>query len=107
MLTKKEHQFLKYWEENRNHQKQKTKQFVVGLIIGLSIGLSILYLIFIGWYDRATMVANTRLSPILFLIIIISISVFIAYFYRNYKWDMYEQQYKELLFKRKKEQSNL
>jgi hypothetical protein len=102
MLTEKEESFLIYWNENRSRQKQRTKQFVIGLATGLAFGLSILFFIFSGWYTRATMIANSRLNPVLFFIIIIAIAVFMAYFYRNYKWEMYEQQYLELCIKKKK-----
>jgi hypothetical protein len=102
MLSEKEEAFLLYWSENRSRQKQRTKQFVIGLATGLGFGLSILFFIFSGWYTRATMIANSRLNPFLFFFIIIAIAVFIAYFYRNYKWEMYEQQYQELTIKKKK-----
>ena len=63
---------------------------------------SIFIFIFSGWYQRATMVANTKLSPTLFIVIIVVISVFTAYFYRIYTWEQKEQQYLELLAKKKK-----
>jgi uncharacterized protein YacL len=106
MLTEQEHAFLIYWNDNRSRQKQRTKQFIVGLAIGLAFGLTILFFIFSGWYTRATMIANSRLSPILFFIIIIAVAVFMAYFYRNYKWEMYEQQYLELTAKKKKTENS-
>jgi len=107
MLSEKEEAFLLYWSENRSRQKQRTKQFVIGLATGLAFGLSILFFIFSGWYTRATMIANSRLNPVLFFFIIIAIAVFMAYFYRNYKWEMYEQQYLELTMKKKKTNTNM
>lgn len=102
MLTKMEEDFLEYWACNRIKQKKNTKQFIIGLTAGLAISFSLFIFIFSGWYQRATMVANSKLNPTLFAIIIIVICVFMAYFYRNFKWEQQEQQYLELLAKKKK-----
>ena len=107
MLSAKEEEFIQYWQTQRLLQKKNAKQFLIGLTIGLSIGASTLFLIFSGWYQRATMVANTRLSPMILIIIIVAISVFMAYLYRNYKWEVYEQQYLELLAKKKKAETTM
>lgn len=97
-----EEDFLEYWTSNRIKQKKNTKQFILGLTAGLAIGFSLFIFIFSGWYQRATMVANSKLNPTLFAVIIIVISVFMAYFYRHFKWEQQEQQYLELLAKKKK-----
>jgi uncharacterized protein YacL len=102
MLTDKEEQFLQYWSKNRIDQQKSFWQFAKGLSTGLVIGIGIVLTITIGWYERADMEANSKLSPVLFIIIIIIIAVFMAYFYRNYQWEMKEQQYLELLAKKKK-----
>lgn len=102
MLTKMEEDFIAYWQANRIEQKKSTTKFVIGLTAGLAVGLSIFVFIFSGWYQRATMVANTKLNPTVFVIIIITISVFMAYMYRTYTWEQKEQQYLELLAKKKK-----
>lgn len=107
MLSKKEQDFLDYWEKNRIIQKKNTKQFILGLTFGLFIGLSTLMLIFSGWYQRATMVANTRLSPIVFILIVVIIAVFMAYLNRKFKWERFEQQYLELSAKKKKLQKHI
>jgi len=107
MLSDKEEKFITYWEKNRLLQKKNTKQFLIGLTMGLLIGFTSLVLIFTGWYERATMVANSRLSPIVFLIAVIILAVFIAFINRKYKWEQYEQQYLELMAKKKKEAKNM
>ena len=103
MLSEKEEQFITYWEKAREHDKKSLMQFIKGLSRGLLIGIGIVLLLAIGWYQRANMVANTQLNPFLFLFTIIIIAVFIAYFYRQYRWEQYEQQYLELLAKKKKQ----
>lgn len=104
MLSEKEIAYISYWEANRDKQKKNSRQFVIGLSIGLSIGAATIFLIMAGWYQRANMIANTKLSPLIFTVIIIAIAVFMAYFYRNYKWEMMEQQYLELMAKKKKQE---
>jgi len=102
MLSKQEEDFIVFWEKNRMAQKKNSKQFLIGIIAGLSLGLSTLILIFSNWYQRATMIANSRLNPFLFLIIIVIIAVFMAYLNRKFKWERFEQQYQELLAKKHK-----
>ncbi|HMZ46513.1 MAG TPA: hypothetical protein PLU36_06890 [Chitinophagaceae bacterium] len=102
MLEKREEDFITFWEKNRLIQKKNTKQFILGLTFGLFIGLSTLMLIFSGWYQRATMVATTRLNPFVFIVIIVIIAVFMAYLNRKFKWERHEQQYLELLAKKQK-----
>ena len=102
MLTKMEEDFVQFWETNRLKEKKNIKYFIIGLTAGLALSLSIFIFIFSGWYQRATMVANTKLIPTLFIVIIVVISVFTAYFYRIYTWEQKEQQYLELLAKKKK-----
>jgi O-antigen/teichoic acid export membrane protein len=105
MLSEKETAYINYWERNREKQKKNTRQFVIGLSTGLTIGTASLFLLLSGWYERANMVANAKLSPVLFAIVIIAIAVFMAYLYRNHLWDMREQQYKELLAKKKRHET--
>ncbi len=102
MLSEKEERFIQYWTENREAQKKSFGQFVKGLSTGLIICIGIILTITIGWYERANMEANSNLNPILLIIIIIIIAVFMAFIYRNYHWEMKEQQYLELLDKKKK-----
>ncbi len=106
MLSEKEEAYIAYWAANREKQKKNVKQFVAGLSIGLTIGAATIFLVLSGWYERANMVANTRLSPLIITFVVIAIAVFMAYLYRNHQWDMREQQYLELLAKKKKQQKD-
>jgi mannose/fructose/N-acetylgalactosamine-specific phosphotransferase system component IIC len=47
------------------------------------------------------MVANSQLNPNVLTIAVAAIAVFIAIFYKKYQWEMHEQQYKELMAKKK------
>jgi hypothetical protein len=106
MLTKQEEDFLKYWDGYRTHKSRIFRQFIIGLSMGLAIGVCIIASISSGWYERATMVANASFSPTVLLIAILGISLFIAFFYKKYKWEMNEQRYKELMVKKNRQNNN-
>jgi len=106
MLTEKEDKFITYWEANRELQKKGFRQYVKGLSRGLAIGAAIILLVVAGWYERADMEVNSKLSTGVFILAIVIIAVFMAWLYHNYQWEMQEQQYLELLAKKRKEQAN-
>jgi hypothetical protein len=99
MLSEKEKEFLKYWEENRVKEKSLLKQFFPGLPIGLCIGCAILLTLDSGWYERANMIAETESSPTVLFIAIVAIVAFTGFFYKKFRWEMNEQSYKELKLK--------
>jgi hypothetical protein len=103
MLSEDEKRFLQYWENNREREKKTFRQLVIGLPIGLSFAIGIMVLFTAGWYQRAEMEAHTQSSPIFFLVALVAIISFVAIFSKKHKWDMNEQQYKELLHKQQKE----
>ncbi len=106
-MTKKEKEFLKYWEENRFKEKSILKQFFPGLPIGLSLGAAILLLLESGWYVRADMVAFSQSSPTIIFIAIAGIVAFTGFFYKKFRWEMNEQAYHELKIKNKKNDAAL
>ncbi len=102
MLTQQEEQFFIYWSEKRKLPKTDFKEFLKGLSTGLMIGIAIVLLLITGWYQRANMDANSKSSPFIIVIILVIIAVFMGFLYQNYRWEMNEQQYLELLNKKKK-----
>lgn len=106
MLTQQEENFLNYWKENRDREKKLMRQLFIGLPAGLLIAGGIILSLDLNWYERANMVANTSLNPWVLLIAVIAIVVFMAIFYKKYQWDMKEQRYRELLFKKENEKNN-
>ncbi len=104
MLTKREEEFLLYWEKNREREKKLMRQLFIGLPVGLLISTGIILSLDLNWYQRANMVANASLNPYVLAIAVIAIAVFTAIFYKKYQWDMKEQRYRELLHKKDKEQ---
>jgi amino acid permease len=105
MLTKQEKFFLEYWEKNREKEKKSLRYVFLGLPFGFIIGIAILLLLSSNWYERAVMVAHSEVNPFIFLIAILSIAVFCGIFYKKYKWERNEQHYRELLQKKKQEDS--
>ncbi len=100
--------FLTYWAENREKELTSKRPFLVGLSSGFAVGILIILVLQSGWYQRANMVANAGLSSFILLICILIISVFIAFIYRKFRWEMLEQRYLELLAaKKKREKSHI
>ena len=106
MLSKQEENFLIYWENNRLSEKKGFKQYLKGLSRGLMIVVAIVLLLVTGWYQRANMEANSKMSGAVFSIALACIVIFMSWLYKKYKWEMNEQQYLELLAKKKKGNNN-
>lgn len=104
MLNKEEETFFNNWEKNRLKEKKIYRQLFPGLPIGLSIGIAIYLLLDSGWYERANMVANTQTNPFVLITAILAIIIFIGIFYKKHRWEMNEQYFEELKFKKQKKQ---
>jgi nitrate reductase gamma subunit len=98
--------FMKYWAENREKQKTSIRPLLVGMSSGFVIGVLILITLSSGWYQRAEMVANASFSSVIFILAILLLSCFMAFFYRKFRWEMQEQRYQELMAKKKREGSS-
>jgi len=98
MLTKEESDFIRYWEKNRLRQKKLVRQFLVGIPLGLLIVIPTVISFTSGWYKRADMEANSAdFNPMVLFIALLLIVGFTAIFYQRWKWEQYEQRYRELL----------
>lgn len=104
MLNEKEEAFLKYWETVRDKKKKTFYQLLVGLPIGLLFGGVILFNFLSGWYKRADMINNSSSINAVVIIAVLIIAVFYAIFSNKFKYDQYETKYKELLYKKQKNQ---
>jgi predicted membrane channel-forming protein YqfA (hemolysin III family) len=102
MLSPEEEKFLLYWKQNREKERSSIRPFLVGMSGGFAIGATIMIVLSSGWYERANMEANSRLSAIVFLLAILVISFFLAFFYRKFRWETMEQRYLELLARKNK-----
>lgn len=104
MLSNDEEKFLSWWPLNREKQKTSFRPLLKGLSGGLILGICVIVALETGWDKRATMVANSKLSSIVLLLAIAIVSVFMAFLYRNFRWEMQEQRYLELLAKKTKQE---
>jgi hypothetical protein len=101
MLSKEENDFILYWERNRLRQKKLFRQFLVGIPIGLLFVIPTVISFTSGWYKRADMEANSAdFNPMVLFVALLLIVGFTAIFYQRWKWDQYEQRYRELIAKR-------
>lgn len=104
MLSKEENDFIRYWEKNRLRQKKLVRQFLVGIPLGLLIVVPTVISLTSGWYKRAEMEANSAdFNPMVLLVALLLIVGFTAIFYQRWKWDQYEQRYRELVARRDRE----
>ncbi len=101
MLSKEENDFIRYWEKNRLRQKKLVRQFLVGIPMGLLFVIPTVISLTSGWYKRAEMEANSAdFNPMVLFVALLLIVGFTAIFYQRWKWDQYEQRYRELLARR-------
>ncbi|MBN9383620.1 MAG: hypothetical protein J0H74_22880 [Chitinophagaceae bacterium] len=108
MLTQQEEAFIRYWEENRSRQKKVFRQFLVGIPVGLAFAIPIVVNFASGWDVQAeASSASSQKSLLMVLMVALLLIVgFVAIFYQKYKWDQYEQRYRELLSKRSNDTPN-
>jgi hypothetical protein len=105
MLTQQEKDFIDYWERNRDRQKKLFRQLLIGLPAGMLFAVPIFINFSSGWYKRAAMISHTDdFNPVVLVVALLIIVVFIAIFSKKQQWDMREQQYRELLARRDREE---
>jgi hypothetical protein len=103
MLTEEEKRFIEYWQQNRDKQKKVFRQLLVGLPAGLLFAIPIILNFSTGWDKRANMWARGHSddnTATVLIIAVLIIAVFVAIFSKRHKWEMYEQQYQEILNKK-------
>ena len=100
MLTPHEEAFIRYWEENRSRRKKVFRQFLVGIPVGLGFIIPIVIMVLSGWDKQVSTPYEDKSLMMVLMIALLLIVGFTAIFYQKYKWDQYEQRYRELLNKR-------
>jgi hypothetical protein len=103
LYTEDEKKFIEYWKENRDYQATLKYQLLFGLPIGLLFSLPIVVNFLLGrlWYKRADAVGLSQFNPAVLIIAVMVISIFIAIINRRFRWEKLEQQYLELLARKK------
>jgi len=107
MLTQQEEAFIRYWEGHRSRQRKVFRQFLVGIPVGLAFAIPIVINFASGWDVQAAAAgaASQKSLVIVLLVACLLIVGFVAVFYQKYKWDQYEQRYRELIIRRDRENS--
>jgi membrane protein YdbS with pleckstrin-like domain len=102
MLTKEETDFIEYWEQNRLKKKKVLRQLYVGLPLSVLMVIAIFVNFFSGWYKRAEMVMKREQSSLILVLLLASvlIVIFVVIFSARHRWDINEQRFKELVYKR-------
>ena len=103
MLSARERAFIEYWKSARENEATFLRKLMGGLPLAMVFGLPIIiavllvYIYFPEWYAK---LAASEGSFIAILIAVLVIIFFFSYFRMQFKWEMNEQLYKELLAKR-------
>jgi len=102
MLTKDETDFIEYWEQNRLKKKKVLRQLYVGLPLSVLMVIAIFVNFFSGWYKRAEMVMKREQSSLILVLLFASvlIVIFVVIFSARHRWDINEQRFKELVYKK-------
>ena len=100
-MTKEEEKFINFLS-SRRQKKQSIRDYMSGGSMGILIGLGVIICVGSGWYQRAFMIANASLSPIVLIICLLALSVFLGYFHYQYSWDNNEKKYQQIMNKEKK-----
>lgn len=100
-----ETKFMEYWELNRQKQKKRLNQLMLGLPLGILFAMPIIVNFLLGrfWYKRADAVGLSQFSPMVLIVAALLIAVFTALLNRQFRWEKLEQQYLELKAREKKE----
>lgn len=102
MVTEQEKAFVEWWKKNRDSNSGLAGLWLKGVRWALIFaGLTVCSFLF-DWHKAAGMWARTHvgggLAVVLLLAGVVTV-VFMAVFYKRHKWEMYEQQYREILSK--------
>jgi predicted membrane channel-forming protein YqfA (hemolysin III family) len=106
MLTPKEEAFIAYWQKNRTKQNTTFNKLLGGLPMAIIFVLPIILLVLGIWLfvpEWYTKISKT--SPAMFLTALFAlfcVVLFYSFFRMQYKWEMNEQLYQELLYKQSK-----
>jgi len=109
MLSEKDKKFMSYWEEVRDNRKSFSVKLTSGLpmaalfSVPILLFIAVIYLFFPEWYTKVSARMPGSVSTIVVAVIICMF--FFSYFRMQYKWEMNEQLYQELINKKNKENS--
>ena len=109
MLAEKEETFLRHWEKERVKRVSILNRILSGLPMAALFSIPVLllvfavYLFFPVWYTRISNSLSSTFMPV--VIAVFLTMIFFSYFRMQYKQEMNEQLYQELLNKIKKDKA--
>ena len=105
MLSKKEEDFVKYWESVRIPYSSFSSKLMRGIpmsiifTVPVMLSVALVYFLSPEWYTKISQNLNISFAPI--LIGLFLCVLFFSFFRMHFKWEMNEQFYHELISKRK------
>jgi hypothetical protein len=99
-LSTQELKFYEQWKIAREKGKFAPSTFYKGMFFGFILGISILLCLYSGWYQRAEMMASTRMSTVTMTIIILILGLFTGFIYCYFVWELNEQRFEEITIKK-------
>ena len=100
MITEEEEKFLIYWEKNRIREKSLARQLSLIIPIGSILAIGILLNFITGWYTRANIEANSTSTMPVIIVAVVIIAIFCSVFFKRHQWEMNDQRYLELKYKK-------
>lgn len=106
MLSEKEKEFVDYWKSVRVRESSFARKLLSGLPVAAVFGLPIIlfvvviYLFFPDWYYKISGTSAGTFMTMVFAVVVIIL--FFSFFRKQFKWEMNEQLYNELLKKNQK-----
>ena len=107
MLSEKEYQFIRHWEEVRVEYSKLSSKLLRGLPMALLFSLPVVILIAVvyffspDWYSKISKTTGSSMDAI--LIALIFIILFFSVARMHFKWEMNEQLYNELKARQNKQ----
>ena len=111
MLSKKEEDFIMYWESVRLTQNSFMSKLIRGIPMSIIftfpvlLSVALVYFLSPEWYTKISQNLNGSFAPI--LIGLFLCVMFFSFFRMHFKWEMNEQMYQELISKKKTLHNNL
>ncbi len=100
MLTEKEMEFMRHWEQVRGRESRFMSKLGRGLPMAMLFGLPVIlslvavYILSPDWYAKVSASASGVFETLVLAVILIIL--FFSYFRMHFKWEMNEQLYLEL-----------
>lgn len=90
-------EYIRYWEAERKKGKFNLPILLRGSLWGIVVSVFIYVVLYTGWYQRAEMVAASKLKPLVLVLICMLITIFFSWLYALFIWEKHETQYQQMI----------